>query len=369
MATTVVAELANPPLDAISCVQFSPSGRSLLVGAWDNAIRVYQFNEETKEYMLHSTKTCEAPILDVCWGSDESTFFAVGLRQDVTLYQSEDEPILLSSHDQATNKVAYSTEHNILLSTSWDSTLHVHDPPSRRYIRITLAAKPFAMALTKDRAVVAMADRKVSVYELNALRELVEQAGETADGRQPLTVEPWQQRESSLKFMTRAVACMPDGTGFATSSIEGRVSVDRFDPELEKQAYAFKCHREKSTMAALGEQEADGQTGEPVEVDVVYPVNSLAFHPAFGTFATGGGEGVVALWDAHTKRRIRTYPKLTASVAAMDFSPDGKYLAIGVSPGFEDGKEDEEPQPELVKIYLRELGSNEAKGKPAKEKA
>lgn len=52
--------------------------------------------------------------------------------------------------------------------------------------------------------------------------------------------------------------------GYASSSIEGRVAVEFFDPSPEAQArkYAFKCHRKV----------IDG-------VDTVYPVNALAFHP------------------------------------------------------------------------------------------
>lgn len=76
--------------------------------------------------------------------------------------------------------------------------------------------------------------------------------------------EPWQRRESSLKFMTRTVRCMPNGQGYASSSIEGRVAVEFFDAsdESQKRKYAFKCHRQ-----------VEGG------VDVVYPVNALAFHP------------------------------------------------------------------------------------------
>jgi len=57
---------------------------------------------------------------------------------------------------------------------------------------------------------------------------------------------------------------MPNGRGYATSSIEGRVAVEYFDQDAatQKNHFAFKCHR-----AAV-----DG-------VDTVYPVNALAFHP------------------------------------------------------------------------------------------
>lgn len=61
---------------------------------------------------------------------------------------------------------------------------------------------------------------------------------------------------------------MPNGRGYATSSIEGRVAVEYFDQDAatQKNHFAFKCHR-----AAV-----DG-------VDTVYPVNALAFHPMYVT--------------------------------------------------------------------------------------
>ena len=190
-----------------------------------------------------------------------------------------------------------------------------------------------------------MASRALHIYDLESLAKF---SHSDASGSKT-EMEPWQRRESSLKFMTRAVACMPNDAGYASSSIEGRVAVEWFDPSADSQSrkYAFKCHR----------QTVDG-------VDVVYPVNALTFHPIHGTFASGGGDGVVALWDGVAKRRIRQYQKYAASVAALSFSSDGKYLAIAISPGFEDGKEDLKEGD--VKIFIRELGESEAKGKGAK---
>jgi cell cycle arrest protein BUB3 len=119
--------------------------------------------------------------------------------------------------------------------------------------------------------VVAMAGRKFNIYDIRMMER------------------PKQERESSLRFMTGAVACMLNGegtsgfassarvvflthhcswavvhVGYAAASIEGRVAVEYFDPSPTAQAkkYAFKCHR----------QGIDG-------VDHVWPVNALAFHP------------------------------------------------------------------------------------------
>jgi len=236
----------------------------------------------------------------------------------------------------------------LLVSASWDSTLHFHDlsAPGKEPTIITLPAKPHSLSITASKLVVAMSSRLVYIYQLQTTNMMISQANGSK-----IELTPWQERESSLKFMTRAVACMPNDDGYATSSIEGRVAVEWFDPSSDSQArkYAFKCHRQPAE---------DG-------TDIVYPVNALTFHPVHGSFASGGGDGVVALWDAVAKRRIRQYQKYPESVAALSFSCDGKYLAIGVCPGFENGQEEYTGEG-ATHVFIRELSETEAKGKGAK---
>jgi cell cycle arrest protein BUB3 len=273
---------------------------------------------------------------------------------------------VLSTHEAPVKSVVYSKEHckslfpiktpklnstpALLVSASWDSTLHFHDlsNPDHEPTTISLPAKPHSLSISASKLVVAMASRLLYIYDLKSTLMLASQANGAAT-----ELKPWQQRESSLKFMTRAVACMPNDDGYATSSIEGRVAVEWFDPSPESQArkYAFKCHRQPAP-------DNDG-------TDIVYPVNALAFHPVHGSFASGGGDGVVALWDAVAKRRIRQYQKYNLSIAALDFSSDGKYLAVGVCPGFENGQEDYSGEGN-TKVYIRELSETETKGKGAK---
>jgi len=97
-------------------------------------------------------------------------------------------------------------------------------------------------------------------------------------------------RESSLKFQTRSIRFFPDGRGFALGSVEGRVGVEVLEdlpglPPHSMKRYAFKCHRVN---------------------DTVYPVNAIAFHPRYTTtFATGGCDGSVVLWDGGNKKKVR----------------------------------------------------------------
>ena len=348
-------ELANPPTDAISSIKYAPDSFRLLVASWDKFVYLYDTSPSLNQ--LLNKFEHRAPVLEVCFGENDGIAYTAGLDWDVRrsiqalsivklllnihrINLATQEQTVLSSHTAGVRSVVYCLKENILISASWDCTLHIHhlSDPSRQVTKISLPNKPFSLSASETKLVVAMAARALHIYELSSLA-----TSETPE-------EPWQRRESSLKFMTRAVSCMPTDLGYASSSIEGRVAVEWFDPSPESQArkYAFKCHRQPS----------------PEGVDVVYPVNALAFHPIHGTFASGGGDGFIALWDGVAKRRIRQYQKYAHSVAALCFSPDGRLLAAAVCPGFEDGREGIGEGE--VKIYIKELGENEAKGKGAK---
>lgn len=67
---------------------------------------------------------------------------------------------------------------------------------------------------------------------------------------------PEQERDSSLKYQTRCVRCFPDATGFALSSVEGRVAMEYFDmsdsAQVRPPAGWLPCY---SASCALGRAE------------------------------------------------------------------------------------------------------------------
>ncbi|KAI4866775.1 mitotic checkpoint protein BUB3 [Hypoxylon rubiginosum] len=354
-------ELAQPPNDAISALAFAPDSPSrLLAASWDKNVYLYDTlhngdGDDGVHGTLVRTFAHRAPVMDVCFGADGGEAFTAGMDWQVRRVDlATGEQATLSKHAAPVRRVVYSREHSLLISASWDSTLHVHSPlnPSLAPLAVPLPGKPHAMAASPSKVIVAMTSRLVHIYDLAALS-----AALNSSSQEP--PQPWQQRESSLKFLTRAVAAMPSDAGYATSSIEGRVAVEWFDASAESQArkYAFKCHRQPQPATTDG--------GSGAVADVVYPVNALAFHPVHGsTFASGGGDATVALWDAEAKRRMKVYQKFADSVAALAFSADGRYLAVGVCPGFETGMRDYAGEGR-ARIFVRELGENEAlpKGK------
>lgn len=240
---------------------------------------------------------------------------------------------ILGRHDAPVRCVEYSYAAGQVITGSWDKTLKCWDPRGASGPEHTLVGtypqpeRVYSLSLVGHRLVVATAGRHVNVYDLRNMSQ------------------PEQRRESSLKYQTRCVRCYPNGTGFALSSVEGRVAMEFFDLSESSQSkkYAFKCHRKS-------------EAGR----DTVYPVNAIAFHPIYGTFATGGCDGYVNVWDGNNKKRLYQYSKYPSSVAALSFSKDGRLLAIASSYTFEEGDIPHEPDT----VFLRSINEVEVKPKP-----
>ncbi|GJP31618.1 hypothetical protein CLOM_g14475 [Closterium sp. NIES-68] len=118
-----------------------------------------------------------------------------------------------------------------------------------------------------------------------------------------------------------------------------------FDPAEAAQAkkYAFKCHRRS-------------EGGR----DTVFPVNTIAFHPIYGTFGTGGCDRCREHLDGNNKKRLYQYAKYPTSIAALSFSRDGRLLAVAASYTFEMG----DIPHERDTIYIRNVNDAEVKPKP-----
>jgi cell cycle arrest protein BUB3 len=67
------------------------------------------------------------------------------------------------------------------------------------------------MDAAQNTVVVAMAGRKINIYDLRRMDR------------------PTQERESSLRFMTRALACNPDGEGMYSPQVTHSFGVERLD--------------------------------------------------------------------------------------------------------------------------------------------
>ena len=295
-------------------------------------MRIYN----TSEYASPTTSAIlrhGAPALDAAFQDAQgSTVFSGGLDETVRCFDvaTSQQTAVLGKHEGIVRCIEWLSEKGLVASGAWDKTMRLWDPRASDggVSTIALPGKAYSMSVsTSSRIVVATSGRSIVVFDVRALGSA--------------SVEPEQLRESSLKHQTRCVRCFPDGSGFAISSIEGRVGMEFFDPseDVQTRKYAFKCHRRVED-----------------DKDMIYPVNALAFNAKYGTFATGGGDGVVNIWDGEHKKRICQISGYATSISALAFNAQADMLAIAESYTWEQG-EKANPPPDA--IYLRHLSEKE----------
>ncbi|XP_064465608.1 mitotic checkpoint protein BUB3-like [Ornithodoros turicata] len=320
------SRLQSPPTDAISSLQFGPnSNQFLLVSAWDSTVRLYDVVSNTMRLKYNH----KGPVLDCCF-QDAVHAWSAGVDGQVKSFDFNcSAETIVGKHKAPVRCIEYCQDINVVISGSWDSSVSLWDPrtPSSAG-NFAQPERVYTMAVCGDKLVVGTALRKVLVWDLRNMGYVQ------------------QRRESSLKYQTRCIRCFPNQQGYVLSSIEGRVAVEYLDPspEVQRKKYAFKCHRVKDSSG----------------IENIYPVNAIAFHNLYNTFATGGSDGFVNVWDGFNKKRLCQFHKYPSSIAALAFSPDGTLLAIGSSFLHEqEGVENIPPDA----IFLRRVTDQETKPK------
>jgi cell cycle arrest protein BUB3 len=333
-------QLPAPPSDGVTAVRFSSDdgGAHLLASSWDATVRLY----DGQTGAATASASLPSPVLDADFVAGGVA--SAGLDGAVRLHADRNhlastKPTVLGTHNGGVRclRACAAAGPACLVSGSWDRSLKLWDvrasspcvgtyeyPGKVLSLCAGAAASTGSTAAPMPLLVVAFTNRQVALLDL----------------RQP--TEPMQTRESPLKDQTRCVAQMPSGDGYTLGSVEGRVAVEYVDPSPEAQArkYAFKCHR---TLVG--------------GVDTLFPVNAIAFHPTYGSFATGGCDGHVYVWDGARKKRISSLPTYPTSIASLAFSPSGDRLAVAASYTYEHGEQEHPPNA----IFLRKVIDAEVK--------
>jgi cell cycle arrest protein BUB3 len=285
----------------------------------------------------------EVPILDATFvGEKENAAISGGLdgkirSHNLDIAGSNPKAVreMKNMHDGGVGCVGWCNDLNVGVSGGWDKQFCTWDLRAKceRTNVAELPGKAFSLGVSSCRAVVACSDRNILIYDLRNLSK------------------PEQVRQSSLQQQIRVVSCSPpELDAYAIGTVDGRVAIEYFNPKVHtKKKFAFKCHRVKEEKQVTA-----------------YPVNAISFHPKYGTFATGGGDGHVVTWDATNRKRITQYSQYPTSISALSFNFDGSRLAIASSYTYERGEIENKPKDS---IFVRVIKTEEVEPKKSKKRS
>lgn len=283
-------ELQIPPDGGISSIHFDPDNENqLCTTSWAGNLLVFSVDklELVNEYSFPSPLLCSAWVGEseiVCGAADGKIYTRNGT--------------ILENHDQMVTAIGYIKAHNVFFSASLDGTVCFWNKGEDKPHYIVNTEQKIIAGFSNSTHVVVCTSKNL-VFIVDYQNRQIE------------------KRISSLQMQIRAIApSKPEEDGWAVSSIDGRIAIEYFgDLRSQAQRFAFHSHRK-----------------EEEEKTIVYPINALAFHPIEGTLASACSGGMVNFWDLKNKRRLQSIPfNFETSVSAIEYSPDGKLLAIAAS--------------------------------------
>ena len=229
-----------------------------------------------------------------------------------------------------------------LITGSWDRTLRLWDSrsPTPQQSSHSTPERIYQIDHVNNTLVVAMASRLFHIYDIRRMDV------------------PTLTRESSLKYMTRSLACMPTGEGkkitfkrsFDLSYMQATPLLRLRGGSLWSISTLHLRLRIRNTRLNAIDKRLMTSTTFGLSMllhstqrtrichSPITETNFYDVHDSYNTFSSGGSDGTVSIWDHKVKKRLRQYPKLNNAVSSLAFNCDGTKLAISLSYTWDDGE-------------------------------
>jgi WD40 repeat protein len=309
------------PVDGVA---FSRDGRLLATGSEDGAVKLWNMARQEAVKILRAPPADSLPIAF----SPDGALLAAGSGNSVILWNAAGDrkiALLKGPTGGAITCLAFTPRGRLLATGHGGGALRLWDAAARRLLRRLPGHEQgdvYSVAFDPDGKTLASTgyDQTVRLWDVATGRPLATLRGHRAIGR--------------------AVTFSPDGRTLATGSQDGTVRLydavtHRFRESVPGQAPVWSLafsgdggslvigSWEGARLLDLTRPPEGGvfQSGEPIAY-------ALAFSPDGKTLARGTWGGSIELWDVATGS-MRVIPGRRGTVWSLAYSTDGKTLAAG----------------------------------------
>ena len=281
VATAKLKATLEGHTDRVWSVAFSPDGKTLASGSWDQTVRIW--NVDTEE-LLHILRGHTSDVMSVAFSLDGSTLASASWDRTIRLWNPRNGQHIrtLTKHAGGVASVAFSPDGQTLASGSADQTVQLWDTTTWELKR-TLRGHTHivdSVAFSPEGDMLASGSRDKTIRLWN-----------------PHNGEYIRTLTGHTKDITR-LAFSPDKQILASGSRDGTI-------------------RLWNTDAGTRERTLPGNSGH----------NPVAFSPD-GVTLLIGGRGILS-WDTETGQYKAALTGDIGSVFSVVFSPDGQMVASG----------------------------------------
>ncbi|NMG06256.1 AAA-like domain-containing protein [Brasilonema sp. UFV-L1] len=316
--------------ETVRSVSFSPDGKTLASGSEDNTIKLWNL-ENGKE--LKTLAEHRSDVWSVVFSPDGKTLASASSDSTVKLWNIDDindalpEPQTLRGHQGRIWSVVFSPDGKTLASGSVDKTVKLWSlnagEPQTYYVS---RKDVISVSFSPDGKILASAGNEstIKLRDMQNGNLLFSLKGHTKAIRSVRFSPNGQLLASASSDKTVRLWNVKDGTPFKTLTDKNRYSIVRFSPDGK-------------ILAAQGTKRVklwNVEDGTPIKTLKEKPdkrcgVKSINFSPDGKTLAVACSYGNLQLWDVTTETVVLNLKGHSSHVSTVSFSPDGKILASG----------------------------------------
>lgn len=267
--------------DWVSSVDFSPDGKQLLIGTWDNSARLWDASSGTQIQVLQGHSD---DVRGVAFSSDGRWVATAARDGTARIWNGENglEIYCLEVQEGGIRSVVFSADGRWLLTGGDDGTARVWDA-NNGFLQVSLLGphegRVSSAAFSPDgHQVISASQEMVSLWD-NERQSIIQ----TFEGHSRLV---------------NSVAFSPDGLRILSAGWDKIIRL--WDLESGKQVLHLKGH-------------VDG-------------VHSAVFSQDGRYVASGSEDKTIRVWDSNTGQELRTFYGHTSAVIQVAISPDNRFL-------------------------------------------